>query len=125
MVFFLTLLHIVALFLLIRTVWWTSKTYSITLTFHNLPIVGIWVLMLISGILLSLLHPWIYLSIGLPFGMFNLVLDCIEIPGRPNHSLLGKILSALSVVFLWPELVSFSIFCVWHADKIVDEEPKP
>lgn len=125
MIFFFALLHIVALFLLIRTVWWTSKTYSITPTIHNLPIIGMWVLMLISTILLSLLHPWIYLLIGLPFGIFQLVINSIEIPGRPNYSLLGKILSAFSVVFLWPELGSFSIFCVWHADKIVDEEPKP
>jgi hypothetical protein len=117
-------LHIVALILLTRTVWWASKNYSIPLTFSNLPIMGIWVLALFGTIYLSLFHPWIYLMIGIPLGLFQLILESIELPGRPNYSFLGKLLSALSVIFLWPELGSFTIFCVWHADKIVDEEPK-
>jgi len=125
MFFFFLVLHIVALILLARTILWTSKTYSIATTIHNLPIVGIWILLLLGAVSLSLFHPWVYLSIGIPFGIFQFVLESIDIPGRPSYNLLGKLISALSIVFLWPELGSLTLFCLWHADKIVDEEPEP
>lgn len=125
MIIFFSILHTIGLLLLIREVLWTAKTYSILPTIHNLPILGMWALILLGTIYLSLFHPWIYLGVGIPFGIFQFILESIDLPGRPNFSLLGKVLSALSVVFLWPELGSYTIFCVWNADKIIDEEPKP
>jgi hypothetical protein len=118
-------LHTLALIFLIRSIWWAVKAYSIPLTSHSLPIIGIWGLLLLATIWLSIMHPWIYLWVGAVLGLFQFTLDSIEIPGRPNYSLLGKLVSATSVVALWPELGSFTIFCVWHADKIIDEEFKP
>jgi hypothetical protein len=115
----------VALILLARTILWTSKTYSIATTIHNLPIIGIWILLLLGAISLSLFHHWVYLSIGIPFGIFQFILESIDIPGRPSYNLPGKIFSAFSIVFLWPELGSLTLFCLWHADKIVDEEREP
>lgn len=125
MPFVLLFLHLVAMILLVRTFWWVHRTYSIPITIHNLPIIGIGTILLFGAISLSFFYPLIYLIMGTMFGMFQFVLESIEIPGRPNYTFLGKIISSLSVVFFWPELGSFTFFCLWHADKMVDEEPKP
>lgn len=125
MPFVFILAHLIAIILLVRTVWWSYKNYSIPMTTHDLPVLGIWVLLLFGTISLSIFYPLTYLIIGSLFGMFQFVLESIEIPGRPNYSFLGKLISSLSVVFFWPELGSFTFFCLWHADKIIDEEPEP
>jgi len=118
-------LHSIAMILLIRTIWWACKNYSIRLTIHNFPIIGIGSLLLFGFIGLSIFYPFTYLVMGSLFGMFQFILESIEIPGRPNYSFLGKLISSLAVVFFWPELGSFTFFCLWHADKMIDEEPKP
>lgn len=119
------ILHFIAMILLIRTVWWAYRNYSIPITIHDLPILGIWTLLLFGAISISIFYPLTYLIIGGIFGMFQFILESIEIPGRPNYLFLGKLISSLSVVFLWPELGSFTFFCLWHADKMSDEESEP
>lgn len=124
LIYSLAMLHLFGTILLVRATWQDARTYSIPITIHNVPILGIWALILAGCIWLSLAHPWIYLVIGFLLGMFQFIIESIEIPDRPRYALPGRILSALSVMLLWPELASFTIFCIWHADKIPDEEPK-
>jgi len=123
MIFFVLVLHAIALLLLMRTIWWMSKQHQILPTIHNLLILGLWAFGLLFAIYLSVSHPWIYLGVGAVLGLFQFVIDSIELPGRPNYSVSTKIALAIPVVLAWPEWISFTIFCIWHADKInLDEE---
>lgn len=120
---FILLLQIVASLILMKLVWWGHKKFKLNVTFHNLPIIIMCLLLIVGGSYLALYNGWMYFPVGALLGAFIWTLNSIVVHEQQTQSWAGKMLISLIVCLVWPQIIVFMIFYGLNSDKInLDEE---
>jgi hypothetical protein len=119
-------IHVVAIFFLVRMLWSASRAYKIPITIHNFPIIILTGLGLAIATYLSITHSTFYLVTGFFVGGMMFVLNSLDVPGHKNNSLFQRIMASILGMCFWPEFMVFFAFYASHAEKIdTDEKSKP
>lgn len=120
---FILLLQMISNLILFRLIWWGYKKFKLKITWHNLPVILICLLLIIAGTLLNLHNVAYYLPTGALLGLFIWTLNSIEVNDHPSQPFINKLLISTIVCMVWPQIIVFMIFYGLNSDKInLDEE---